>query len=65
MKTLDVEVRQIDSYWSVYVDGRLMVDRESYTVANSVAEALRHPETPRYTESDEVAHSIREWLQRA
>ena len=65
MKTLDVEVRQEAGYWSVYVDGRLMVDRESYTVANSVAYALRHPETPRYTESDEVAHSIREWLDRA
>jgi hypothetical protein len=55
-----VEVRNEGGYWSVYVNGRQMVDRESYQIANNVADCLRNPDARPNTESAEVARAIRD-----
>jgi hypothetical protein len=58
---MTVEVKNESGYWSVYVDNVRTVDRESYTVANNVAEALRNPLRWEPTEAYEVAGAIEKW----
>lgn len=54
-----VEVRNESGYWSVYVNGQRMVDRESFAIADRVAECIRNPRAHANTESREVADAIR------
>lgn len=58
---MTIEVRHERGLHAVYVDGVLMVDRESHTVAHQIAYYLEHPEIWTATESAEVANSIRRW----
>ena len=53
-----VEVKQEAGYWSVYVNGQRMVDRESHTIADRVAGMVRSGQYDR-SECAEVARSIR------
>lgn len=46
---------------SLFVDGRLLVDRESFTVVQRIADALCG-NAPESGECLEVAESIRKWL---
>ena len=55
MKT---EVIHEAGYYSVYVDGARMVDRESFAVADRVAECIRNPNAHPHTESRQVADAI-------
>lgn len=57
---LTVEVRREAGYWSVYVNGQRMVDRESFAIADRVAECLRNPAAHPFTESAGVADAIRD-----
>lgn len=57
-----IEVRHEAGYWSVYVNGQRLVDRESYEIAHQIAHHLAHPEEHDNSESAEVAESIRRWL---
>jgi hypothetical protein len=43
IKDAAIELRQEDGAWSVYLDGKRTVDRESFTVADQVVYALTHP----------------------
>lgn len=61
---MKVETRHEAGYWSVYVNDRRMVDRDSYQVASNVAYALKHGAQGRM-ESDEVARAILDWMVRA
>lgn len=63
--TLSVEVRREDGYWSVFVSGQRMVDRESHTVAENVKFYLEHPDRWDHSESCDVADSIRRWAAQA
>lgn len=62
LNTMNVEVKQEGGYWSVYVNGRRMVDRESFAVADRVREALERPDL---SEAGEAAQSIRDWVENA
>jgi hypothetical protein len=62
MKAPEVEVRNEGGYFSVFVNGQRLVDRESYQIAENVAHALRNPEEWQRTESHEVAGQILRWL---
>lgn len=57
-KIESVQVRNEDGYWSVFVNGQRMVDRESFAVADRVADCIRNPRAHVNTESREVADSI-------
>lgn len=59
MVILTTELRNIGGYWWVIVNGQLIVDRESFEVADRVKFYLDHPEQWDYSESCEVADSIR------
>lgn len=52
-------------YWSVYVDGVRTVDCESFTIAERVKFYLDNPQAIDYSESFEVAESIRRWAEAA
>lgn len=56
-----VDVRREAGCWSVYVDGRRMVDRESFAVADRIRLALLGQDDVT-GECVEVARSIRRWL---
>jgi hypothetical protein len=56
-----VEVKHENGYYSVYVNGRRMVDRESFTIANNIAERLKTGKRD-FTESSEVAEAISNWV---
>jgi hypothetical protein len=56
---LRTEVRKEAGYWSVFVNGRRTVDRESFAVADRVRFYLDNPARWDYSESCEVADSIR------
>jgi hypothetical protein len=58
MAALTVDVRKESGYWSVYVNGQRTVDRESFAIADRVADFVR---SGRYDHSEcaEVAQSIR------
>jgi len=60
-----VDVRPEDGCWSVYVNGRRLVDRESYAIAERIAEGIITPGVHYPSESAEVAESIITWLQQA
>ena len=57
------EVRAEGGYFSVFVDGRRMVDRESFTIAERVAERVNDPRLDDNSEATEVARSIRKWME--
>lgn len=59
-----VELVSGDGAWSIHVNGRRLVDRESYTVAHRIYEQLTEPR-PEPSEASEVAESIRAWLRSA
>lgn len=50
-----VEVREELGYFSVYVDNKRMVDRESFAIADRIRYYLEHPDKWDYTECCEVA----------
>jgi hypothetical protein len=58
----NVEVRNEGGYWSVYVNGRRLVDRESFTVAERIADGIVTPGVHWPSEADEVSASILAWL---
>jgi hypothetical protein len=61
-----IEMRQEDGAWSVYLDGKRTVDRESFAVADQVVYALNHPASPwPVHETREVAHTIRHHYERS
>jgi prophage tail gpP-like protein len=45
--------------WYVYVDGLLVVSKESYQVASNLVDALNNPDRQHNTEAREVARVIR------
>jgi hypothetical protein len=59
-----VEVRAEGGYWSVYVNGQRLVDRESFAIADRIADGIVTPGTHWPRESDEVSSSILDWLAR-
>ena len=56
---MKVEVIEESGYFSVYVNNRRMVDRESYAIADRIRWYLENPNRWDYSECCEVAHSIR------
>jgi len=58
---MKIEVAHEAGFWSVYVNGLRMVDRESYSIASRVADELREPGCHAPSEATEVARSIRLW----
>jgi hypothetical protein len=61
----NVEIREEGRFaWSLYVDGRRMVDRESFTVVDRIRECLENPGRHPNSEASEVAQSIRDWQAR-
>lgn len=48
-----------DGYWSVWVNGKRYVDRESFEIASRIAESIERPELGDISETAEVAESIR------
>ena len=58
---MTIEVRHENAYYSVFVNGVRLVDRESFAVADRIADHLRHPERYDNSECAEVAESIRRW----
>ena len=58
----NVELREEAGYWSVYVNGRRLVDRESFAIAERVADGIVTPGIHWPSESDEVSRSILAWL---
>ena len=60
-----VEVRSEGGSWSVYVNGRRLVDRESFTLAERIADGLVTPGMHCPSEADEVSGSILAWLTKA
>ena len=64
-RTMNAEVKHEAGYWNVYVDGIRTVDRESFAVADRVRYYLEHPECSDFSESSEVAHSIRQYFHQA
>ena len=57
---MNVEIRAEDGYFSVYVDGRRTVERESFTIADRIAYCLTHPEAFPKSECRDVADVILE-----
>ena len=57
-----VEVRSEGGFWSVFVNGRRLVDRESFAVAERIAEGIATPGVHWPSEADEVSASILRWL---
>ena len=60
---MKIEVRKDGSYWSIYVDDVRMVDRESYQVAQNIADEIEFPSRSCPSECAEVARSIRLWAE--
>jgi hypothetical protein len=60
---MQVELRKESDCWSVFVDGIRCVDRESFTIADRIAEHLRRPTIVCGGECAEVARSIRSWYE--
>ena len=53
-----VEVKPDGPGWSVYVDGKLYIEQESYIVAHGVAWYIDNPNCADTSELSEVAQSI-------
>jgi hypothetical protein len=60
-----VEMRPEGGAWSLYVDGRRTVDRESYTVVDQIKYAFEHPRALWGTETSEAAGAIRAHCERS
>lgn len=58
---MEIDIKKESGYWTLYVDGIAMIQRESYQVVDNVAYALRHPGDLWPSEADEVAVAIRRW----
>lgn len=54
-----VEVRQDSGYWTLYVNGEALIQRDSFTVCDRVAYELTHPGALFPSEAHEVAQAIR------
>lgn len=59
-----IELRREGGFWSLYVDGLRLIDRESFAIADRIADRLRRPELDDLSEATEVARAIREWRAR-
>lgn len=57
-----VEVRAEGGCWSVYVNGRRLVDRELFAFAERIADGIVTPGIHWPGEADEVSVSILDWL---
>lgn len=55
------EIRREGGYWSLFVDGQRMIDRESFAVVDRVKERVDNPALDDLSEATEVARSIRKW----
>jgi hypothetical protein len=53
-----------DGSWSVYVNGKQVIQRESYRIASNIAYALEHPEVEDHSECGEVATLLRQAIER-
>ncbi len=53
------QVQEPDGSWSVLVNGRKLIDRESYQIASNIAYALSHPEIPDSSECGQLAAMLR------
>jgi len=62
---MTTEIRREGGYWSLFVDGVRMVDRESFTVADRIRERVEDPSLDDLSEATEVARAIRDWHSRA
>lgn len=60
---MQVEIRKESGYWSVFVNGQRMVDRESFAVADRIVDELKQPGCHYPSESWEVAESIRRYME--
>lgn len=60
-KNMKIEVRNEAGCYSVFVDDIRMVDRESFAIADRVADCLRNSNAYPNSECSEVAESIRKW----
>ncbi len=58
---MKIEVKPDTDYWSVFVNEVRIVDRESFSVAHRIAEAIRDPHVHPYSEAREVADAILNW----
>jgi len=58
---MKIEVKREAGFWSVYVNGLRVVDRESYSIASRIADELESPGCHFPSEASEVAASIRAW----
>lgn len=58
---MNVEIKREVGYYSVYVDGMRMVDRESLIIAEAIKRNIEQPERREFTESAEVARQICDW----
>ena len=56
------EIKRLDGYYCLHVDGRRMIERESFEVVNRIKERLDNPELDDFSEATEVARSIRDYL---
>ena len=56
------EIKREDGYWSLYVNGVRMIDRESFAVVDRVRERVDNPALEDNSEATEVARSIRDWM---
>jgi hypothetical protein len=63
-----MDIKQVqhedDGSWSVYANGRQVIERESYQIASNVAYALEHPGAEDRSECGEVASSILQAIDR-
>ena len=58
---MTIELRKTGSFWSVFVNGYRLVDRESYAIASRVVDELKSPGCHAPSEATEVARSIAKW----
>jgi hypothetical protein len=59
-----VEVRKDGDYWSLYVNDKLYIEQESFTVVDGVSDRLRAGHNFGNGELDEIATNIRESVSR-
>lgn len=58
---MDVQtIRQDNGYWSLVVDGKVIMRDESYQVVSNVAYELTNGPTGEISECAEIANAIRE-----
>ena len=62
---MKINVRKDAGYYSVFVNDIRMVDRESFAVADRIANCLRNSNAHANSEASEVAAAIRKWADKA